>query len=366
LTKECKVKDLDFNKPIRTRSGDAVRILTTDRNGDHPVVALIGWLETPKCYGTDGRCTGNKRLHPDDLINVDVETVQFREIWPQRDWIGKATTDRYELPFHKPGADMLVLKLTKLGVKPQLLIDGDLILYKATSAAEFESNPEGDLWFLSTNLEKARDMWDSQLEVDHPQPGERRRCCGPLGSPRISGASWSPATRATGRASASRSATLWSASGSTSATLTALCPCPAWRPTTTSASWPRRPNAPERIIVSDDKDLKTIPGRLYRQGVLHEITMDQANLCWLSQTLTGDPADGYKGCPGVGEVKAKAILSKPGGRWENVKQAFLKAGLTESDAVLQARLARILRHGDWDSANKRPKLWSPGTTGGDE
>jgi DNA polymerase-1 len=33
------------------------------------------------------------------------------------------------------------------------------------------------------------------------------------------------------------------------------------------------PNAPERIIVSDDKDLKTIPGRLYRLGVLHEITL---------------------------------------------------------------------------------------------
>jgi DNA polymerase-1 len=246
-------------------------------------------------------------------------------------------------------------------MKPQLLIDGDLILYKATSAAEFESNPEGDIWLLSTNLEQARDMWDSQIrsisealdsddivvvlsgpkdfrrELESTYKGNRKGKRKPLGYTVVRDWLYE---RHPGRVVAQDSLEADDYLGILATT----------------------PNAPERIIVSDDKDLKTIPGSLYRLGVLHEISTDEAEYNWLFQTLTGDPADGYKGCPGVGEVKAKAILSKVGGRWENVRQAFLKAGLSDTDAVLQARLARILRHDDWDSTAKQPRLWSPTLT----
>lgn len=242
--------------------------------------------------------------------------------------------------------------------KPQLLIDGDLVLYKATSAAEFESNPEGDIWFLSTNLEKARDMWNSQIDafvralgsddmvvvlsgaqdfrriLEPTYKGNRKAKRKPLGYPIVR--EWLY-ERHPDRVVSQESLEADDYLGILATT----------------------PNAPERIIVSDDKDMRTIPGKLYRMGELHEINSDEAEYNWLYQTLTGDPADGYKGCPGVGEVKAKAILGKPGGRWENVKQAFLKAGLTENDAVLQARLARILRYSDWDSSAKRPLLWKP-------
>lgn len=240
----------------------------------------------------------------------------------------------------------------------QLLIDGDLILYKATSAAEFESNPEGDLWFLSTNLAKARDMWDSQIdaivralgsddlvvvlsgetdfrrELEPTYKGNRKGKRKPLGYPVLR--EWLNERHPE-----------------------RVVSMPCLEADDYLGILATTPNAPERTIVSDDKDLKTIPGTLYRLGELTQISLDQAEYNWLYQTLTGDPADGYKGCPGVGEVKAKAILSKPGGRWENVKQAFLKAGLTENDAVLQARLARILHHADWDSEGKQPRLWSP-------
>ena len=80
------------------------------------------------------------------------------------------------------------------------------------------------------------------------------------------------------------------------------------------------------------------------------------------QTLTGDPVDGYKGCPGAGPAKAAKVLSKAGSMWENVKREYVKAGLTEDHAILQARLARILRFEDWDSANKQPILWTPGVS----
>ena len=35
--------------------------------------------------------------------------------------------------------------------------------------------------------------------------------------------------------------------------------------------------------------------------------------------------------------------------WGAVEKAFVSAGLTKEDALQQARLARILRHTEWDS-----------------
>ena len=243
---------------------------------------------------------------------------------------------------------------------PQLLIDGDLFLYKATSAAEHESHVEGDLWYLTTNLEKARDMWESQVksalellntdesnvvvvlsgpkdfrrELDTSYKGNRKSKRKPLGY--IEMKRWLH-DRYPGRVVSQECLEADDYMGILATT----------------------PGSVKRIIVSDDKDMLTIPGTLLRMGTLHESSVEEANARWWTQTLTGDPADGYKGCPGVGEVKAATILSKPGSKWENVRQAFLKAGLSEDDAILQARLARILRHEDWDSEAKRPILWEP-------
>jgi len=111
-------------------------------------------------------------------------------------------------------------------------------------------------------------------------------------------------------------------------------------------------NGVERIIVSEDKDLLTVPGKLYRKGELLSVSEEEADDYWRYQTLTGDPTDGYKGCPGVGPVKAKQILAKPGNPWENVRQTFLKAGLTEENVFLQASLSHICRFADWDSESQ--------------
>ena len=74
------------------------------------------------------------------------------------------------------------------------------------------------------------------------------------------------------------------------------------------------------------------------------------------QTLIGDIADGYKGCPGIGAVKAKKLLDEAP-VWATVKDAYEKAGLTEEDALQQARMARILRSSDYPDG--QVKLWSP-------
>jgi DNA polymerase-1 len=124
----------------------------------------------------------------------------------------------------------------------------------------------------------------------------------------------------------------------------------------------------QKIIVSQDKDMKTIPTTIWNGKDLMHVTEVEANYWHLYQTLIGDTSDGYKGCPGVGPVKAEKLLTNmqndPGGftqadMWEVVKLQFEKAKLTEADALVQARLARILRYSDWDTVKKEPILWSP-------
>lgn len=118
-----------------------------------------------------------------------------------------------------------------------------------------------------------------------------------------------------------------------------------------------------RIVWSDDKDLKGIPGTLYRGSAAFpvEITEDEADLFHLTQALSGDVTDGYKGCPGIGAVTAARMLGavEPRNRWGVVVGAYKKAGLTEDDALAQARVARILRATDYDFDKKEPILWTP-------
>jgi 5'-3' exonuclease len=128
-----------------------------------------------------------------------------------------------------------------------------------------------------------------------------------------------------------------------------------------------------RVIVSEDKDMMTLPNtEIWRQNELMETTLESADHFWMYQTLMGDSTDGYKGCPGVGPVAAEKVLAKGGDRWENILQTYRTActkkpsALTDAGvetpeelALLNARLARILRDGDWDSVNRKPILWEP-------
>jgi DNA polymerase-1 len=132
-----------------------------------------------------------------------------------------------------------------------------------------------------------------------------------------------------------------------------------------------KPGSTQKIIVSQDKDMKTIPTTVWNGKELMTVTEDEANHNHLYQTLIGDITDGYKGCPGIGPVKAEKILlaqsmktrlaevSYERWQWEAVKETYEKAKLTEADALVQARLARILRWTDWDTEAKKPILWTP-------
>jgi 5'-3' exonuclease len=122
---------------------------------------------------------------------------------------------------------------------------------------------------------------------------------------------------------------------------------------------------PSAIICSMDKDMKTIPCTLWNGKDLVKVSEAEADYFHLFQTLTGDTTDGYSGCPGIGPVKAEKVLNCDvngnwlESAWAAVTTAFVKAGLTEGDALRQARLARILRDSDWDAKKKEPILWTP-------
>ena len=93
------------------------------------------------------------------------------------------------------------------------------------------------------------------------------------------------------------------------------------------------------------------------------VTEDEANYRHMLQTLTGDTADGYPGCPGIGAVTAEKILTATDGTypemWKAVIKTYEKKGLSEETALIQAQIARICRRDDYDFKRKEVKLWTP-------
>lgn len=114
----------------------------------------------------------------------------------------------------------------------------------------------------------------------------------------------------------------------------------------------------DTIIWSEDKDLLTIPAKHWIDGEVVEQTMEQADRMFYYQTLIGDTTDNYKGCPKVGAITANKLLDVDCS-WDTVVTAFTKQGLSETIAIEQARLARILRNGEYDTDTGEVKLWTP-------
>lgn len=128
------------------------------------------------------------------------------------------------------------------------------------------------------------------------------------------------------------------------------------------------PTAEQRIIVSIDKDLRSIPGLHYElnkpdDGVF-SVSKEDADLWHMTQTLTGDSTDGYPGCPGQGPVGAAKTLAQAecpdvAHWWPLVVAAYGKKGLGEDEALTMARIARICRAEDYDLDKQEVILWKP-------
>lgn len=149
------------------------------------------------------------------------------------------------------------------------------------------------------------------------------------------------------------------------------------------------PHKGDRIIVSQDKDMQTVPGLLFnpnKDKEVRTIEPEAAERFMLWQAITGDQTDGYPGCPGAGPKAADAVLDglmwqlkerelRSGPRkgqkvsewisyecgfsttWERIVALYTKQGYTEADAIVQVNLARILKHSDM--AGNRIIPWVP-------
>ena len=119
---------------------------------------------------------------------------------------------------------------------------------------------------------------------------------------------------------------------------------------------------PNPVIVSPDKDMRTVPCTLLANDDMELITKKKADRHWMIQSLTGDTTDNYKGIPGCGPVTAEKILGDAKtltDMWDKVVAAYEKKKQTFADAVLTAQLARILRKGDYDFKTQEVTLWTP-------
>lgn len=126
------------------------------------------------------------------------------------------------------------------------------------------------------------------------------------------------------------------------------------------------------ILVGIDKDFQTLPGLSLKWSPWADSEYDQLELSAQSkadadravfrQALTGDTADGYPGCPKVGPVTADKLLlgcKDETEMWLATREAFSKAGLSETYALQMVQCARILRPGEYDHQRKLPLLWQP-------
>lgn len=152
----------------------------------------------------------------------------------------------------------------------------------------------------------------------------------------------------------------------------------------------------KNIVVGRDKDFKSIPGFHYQWGhngpdgspIVEEISLEAADRWHLIQALAGDRIDGFEGCPGIGMERAARFIDDPqilvpergvitrgprkgvetvkwvgkpanGNVWGAIVSQYEKAGKTAADALLTARLARLLRWDEYDPNNGRITLWTP-------
>lgn len=124
------------------------------------------------------------------------------------------------------------------------------------------------------------------------------------------------------------------------------------------------------VVLSGDKDLKQIHGHhTWIDRDLELVSTEQAQRAFWMQALTGDSTDGIPGCAGVGPVKAERIVKAFDfeddlGCWEAVVSEYRKTrGLEQPEefALMQARLVRILRDDEYDFSSNKVSLWNPPT-----
>ena len=244
-------------------------------------------------------------------------------------------------------------------MKTTILVDGDIVLYKAATKAELPVNWGDDFWSLTSDLKLAKQLVEADIEDTASLLGATHIVvCLSCPSSETFRAEIYPNYK-TNRKDTRKPMGL--------EVLRQFC-----RDTWFTQEGPKleaddilgilstKQSEERRVICSIDKDMRTIPGWLYSglEKGLEEITPLSARQYHMKQTLCGDSTDNYPGCPGVGPKTADKILkglSEPIELWEAVVKAFANKQLSEDRALLMARLAYILQSSNY--SNNTIKLW---------
>ncbi len=277
-----------------------------------------------------------------------------------------------------------------------LLIDGDMALYMATTAAEQEIN-WGDFWTLHSDPDEAYSLFKINIEKLVMEVSERLEL---EEDPRVFVAftdevNWRKSILETykgNRKEKRKPLCYYHVRDRVKETYETL-QVPTLEGDDILGIWATSKMIKGRkIIVSGDKDFKTIPGEFYDylRRQFFTISEEEADYWHLYQTLMGDTTDGYGGCPGMGAGTAEAFLKEPwvwhqveremksGPRkgqlvsewkqrplepeetlWDAVVSCFKKAGKDEAYALVQAQVARICRSSEWSFETRKVIPWVP-------
>lgn len=126
----------------------------------------------------------------------------------------------------------------------------------------------------------------------------------------------------------------------------------------------------EYVLATIDKDFLCLPCTLFNWDKMTfpaRISEQEADFWFHYQWLIGDSTDGYTGIKGVGDKGARKILNsntKMNGQTteemtEAVLEAYMQRCIPYEQCLQQARMARILRHTDWDWEKNEVILWEP-------
>ena len=116
------------------------------------------------------------------------------------------------------------------------------------------------------------------------------------------------------------------------------------------------------VTVTVDKDLMQVAGNHYNpvKKTAFKVSEEDGYRLFLTQWLTGDSTDGYRGIPGVGPKNAERLLGDPDlDPVRVVLNAYKAAELSYEYCLLQANLAMILQSENWDEENRQYRLWIP-------
>ena len=119
------------------------------------------------------------------------------------------------------------------------------------------------------------------------------------------------------------------------------------------------------IICSLDKDFLTINTKIWNwtKKVLKTQSKKDAFKFFIYQLIIGDSADNFKGIKGVGPKGAAKFLVQQDKNlynvWEPLCELAAKKGHDEEYMIGQARMAYLLRDGDYNWDTQEINLWNP-------